>query len=293
MINKLVKATVVAATLFVPKLSYSQTPAVQVQAYGQHIGQNIVYQYQITNNIGQPLSAIEIGRFSDIGDSGASTTVDKLELSVFPVGFSIRHRFLTPSTGYIATSGWTGRVAFQEETNLHSFEFEDTQGIRSSQSAFAQGATRVFSIIVPKQDQSYLSGHFRASFGSGPPWNFGAPIQLIDVTPPQVSVKLGPSILWPANNKPAPIVATVTVRDDYDPAPEVRLESITCSETLAVDDVVGADAGKDDRQFSLKARRAGTDMSGRTYTVTYSATDASGNTARATAVVSVPHDQDK
>jgi hypothetical protein len=43
----------------------------------------------------------------------------------------------------------------------------------------------------------------------------------------------------------------------------------------------------------LAAKRAGNNPAGRIYTVTYSATDASGNKATASATVIVPHDQGK
>ena len=51
--------------------------------------------------------------------------------------------------------------------------------------------------------------------------------------------------------------------------------------------------GTDDRQFQLRAKRAGTKPAGRIYTITYSATDGSGNKATASATVTVPHDQGK
>jgi len=80
---------------------------------------------------------------------------------------------------------------------------------------------------------------------------------------------------------------------DPDPEPEIKLESITSTETLADGDIQDAQFGTDDRSFSLAAKRAGTNLAGRIYTVTYSATDASGNKATASATVTVPHDQGK
>jgi hypothetical protein len=116
-------------------------------------------------------------------------------------------------------------------------------------------------------------------------------MQLLDQTPPTLTVTLKPATLWPPNNKPIQVNATITTRDDYDPELEIKLESITVNETLASDDIQDAQLGTDDRNFSLAAKRDGNNMAGRSYTVTYSATDASGNKSTASTTVTVPHDQ--
>ncbi len=118
-------------------------------------------------------------------------------------------------------------------------------------------------------------------------------MEKIDNTPPALSVTLSPNTLWPQNDKLMPVTATITVKDDYDPEPEIKLESITASEALADGDIQDAKLGSDDRSFSLVAKRAGNNLAGRIYTVTYSATDASGNKATTSATVAVPHDQGK
>ncbi len=114
----------------------------------------------------------------------------------------------------------------------------------------------------------------------------------VDVMPPNLSFTLSPTTLWPPNGKLVSIHAAIVVQDDYDPAPEIKLESITANE-LADGDIQNAQIGTDDRDFYLAAKRAGNNMAGRIYTVTYSATDASGNKATASATVTVPHDQGK
>ncbi|MDD2776281.1 MAG: hypothetical protein PHU06_10020 [Gallionella sp.] len=57
-----------------------------------------------------------------------------------------------------------------------------------------------------------------------------------------------------------------------------------------MDDIRDARLGTDDRQFMFKAKSEGRNKAGRIYTVVYSATDASGNRAVATATVTVRHD---
>ena len=121
--------------------------------------------------------------------------------------------------------------------------------------------------------------------------------QVLDITPPKITVSVTPSRLAPPNHKLVPITATIVATDECDPNPQVRLVSITSSEPDnglgdgdTPGDISGATTGTDDRAFQLRAERAGTGP-GRTYTITYEAKDASGNTAQATATVLVPHDK--
>ena len=119
----------------------------------------------------------------------------------------------------------------------------------------------------------------------------------LDHTPPQVTVTLSPSALWPPNHRLVEVTATVAVTDDHDPHPTVTLVSITSSEPDnglgdgdTANDVQGADFGTDDRSFLLRAERSGTGP-GRTYTVTYEARDAAGNATTVTRKVLVTHDK--
>jgi hypothetical protein len=146
-------------------------------------------------------------------------------------------------------------------------------------------------------DEKYLKGNFMATIdydihdtNSKIEKIWGA-IELADTTPPTLSVSLSPVTLWPPNGKLVPITATITVKDDYDPAPEIQLISITANEVLDKDDAKGVQPGTDNRQFQLKAEREGKNKAGRIYTVTYSATDGSGNKTIASATVTVPHDE--
>lgn len=123
-------------------------------------------------------------------------------------------------------------------------------------------------------------------------------VEIADSTPPTLSVTLTPSTLWPPNRKMVPVTATINVRDDFDPNPVVQLVSITANEQLGKDDI-SVKGGKltniftDTRQFQIMAEREGKNKVGRIYTVTYTAFDGSGNQTRASATVTVPHDQGK
>lgn len=114
-----------------------------------------------------------------------------------------------------------------------------------------------------------------------------------DHVPPTLRVLASPGSLWPPNHKLVAISTAVTMSDDVDPSPTVALKSITCDDSCdPAQDIGGAELGTDDREFELRADRKGSG-SGRTYTITYSAMDASGNEATAVTTVMVPHDQGK
>jgi uncharacterized repeat protein (TIGR01451 family) len=124
-----------------------------------------------------------------------------------------------------------------------------------------------------------------------------APLEIRDVVPPQLSVSASPSQLWPPNHKFVPITVTVSVGDECDGTPHVRLVSIASNEGAGAPgsgntspDVRGADFGTDDRSFQLRAERSGSG-SGRVYTITYEAEDASGNVTTRTATVGVAKSQ--
>ncbi len=119
-----------------------------------------------------------------------------------------------------------------------------------------------------------------------------------DTTPPTISVSVSPDDLWPPNHRMDDIVASVVVADTCGPA-TVVLESVTSSEPdnaagngdgNTVNDIQGADTGTEDYFFQLRAERASSGT-GRVYTVTYTATDASGNEAGASTSVTVAHDR--
>lgn len=126
-----------------------------------------------------------------------------------------------------------------------------------------------------------------------------APLQILDVAPPTLTVSLSPSTLWAPNHKMELVTANIEVKDNCDPNPVITLVSIISSEPGSGyigagdqgPDIQGADIGTDDRSFYLRAERGTAGQStGRVYTITYSATDASGNTTLATATVTVPRD---
>jgi hypothetical protein len=130
---------------------------------------------------------------------------------------------------------------------------------------------------------------------------FGVFVAPADVTPPSISVTVTPNILWPPNHKMALVTPTITVSDDSDHSPVVKLISITMNEgdrvntydpnfdTTLTAGKTGGDIQVDQNgNVYLRAERSASG-SGRIYTLTYQAIDKSGNSRTATAAVLVPH----
>lgn len=124
-------------------------------------------------------------------------------------------------------------------------------------------------------------------------------VKIVDTTPPKLTLTVAPTSLWPPNHKLAQITASITVSDICDPNPTVRVVSITSNEPDnglgdgdTTDDIQEATFGTDDRSFLLRSERSG-GGNGRVYTVTYEASDASGNKTVRQATVTVAKSQGK
>jgi hypothetical protein len=117
-----------------------------------------------------------------------------------------------------------------------------------------------------------------------------------DTTPPEIDVVLNRDVLWPPNHKMADITANVTVSDICCATPTFVLTSVTSNEPdngkgdgNTVNDIQGVQTETPDLAFQLRSERSG-GGDGRIYTITYTATDCSGNTADDVVYVRVPHD---
>lgn len=283
------KSLSLGVMLLISTTAFAQPPVV-VRTYGQHVGGNIVYTQQVNNESERDVLSISIGEDTDYVSPNLPYTKTKGELTVFPLGSDVYRMEIKPGS-VSGPSGWTAELIQIE----HSGQYFIWRGPAYPEPTILPGQTATFRIVVPKYDAVYLTGHFSAHLaytdGKGP-WAYNGVMERLDITPPSLSVVLGPAVLRPSE-KLVSITATITMKDDYDPAPEVKLESITANEPLEKEDIKDAQIGTDDRQFKLKAEREGKNKAGRIYTVTYSATDASGNQATASATVTVPHDERK
>lgn len=118
-------------------------------------------------------------------------------------------------------------------------------------------------------------------------------VTIVDTTPPSFSLSVSPTDLWPPNHKLVTVVPTTETTDICDHDPVVTLISITSNEPD--NDIGGGNTSNDivvidDFNFKLRAERSGKGT-GREYTITYQADDASGNIASASTVVSVAHNR--
>jgi subtilisin family serine protease len=240
-------------------------------------------------------------RFDQVSASGATTVValDRSAAGSVPLGYSLvsglTYEILTTAVAsgnitvclavpWAATAG-----VFDKLRILHAEDgvFVD-RTIRAGVMAPDFGSKRVCALV------SSLD-----AFAVG----------MVDETiAPQLSVTLSPAVLSPANNQMVTVTATIVVSDNADPSPVITLMSIMTADGPSTqptdgstspsaslrtskhpkrEDVQGAVVGTDDRTFSLRAER-GERGAERVYTITYRATDRSGNSTDASATVVVP-----
>lgn len=129
--------------------------------------------------------------------------------------------------------------------------------------------------------------------------NFGdIVIQPTDREPPALTVTASPTTLWPPNHRLVD-VSVLTDAEDASGIASVILVSATSSELddapgdcdgATAEDIQGATLGSDDTLVSVRAERA-CDGPGRTYTLTYRATDRAGNSTESSTTIFIPHDE--
>lgn len=118
-------------------------------------------------------------------------------------------------------------------------------------------------------------------------------IEIVDTTPPELSVTGLPTEIWPPNHKMVRVTPRVVATDLCD-GDDVHVTLVITSNEA--DDGLGDGTTTGDwtirspSDFDLRAERSGTG-SGRVYSLVWTATDSSGNSTQVAARVGVPHDQ--
>ena len=116
-------------------------------------------------------------------------------------------------------------------------------------------------------------------------------LTVVDSTPPEFTLSVTPTMLWPPNHKIELITPSWTVSDECDAAPDVSLVGIVANEG---DNTIGDGHTSNDIQINedgsiyLRSERSGRG-SDRVYTITYQAMDDCGNITVRNATVSIPH----
>jgi uncharacterized protein len=137
-----------------------------------------------------------------------------------------------------------------------------------------------------REDALYEANPYRAS--DHDPIIIG--LDFCDDDAPQVAVRVAPTVLWPPNHRYMTVTSTVDIAGVEDEAFDIDLVSVTVNEPddgwgdgRTFNDIVVVD----DFTFRLRAERSRYGR-GRIYTITYAVTNACGNTALASAEVTVP-----
>lgn len=278
----------VSAGLIIP--AHAALPLVVIKTYGEHRAGNIVYHHRVTNNSACKVASFSIGEETDRVNMGVDYNILYGEIGTYPLGYVPVD--IDAGTGApisqgatVGLPGWTADImeidngsAYLEWTSI-----SDTPGAPSGQ-RLLPGQTADFSVTVPSMDAVYLTGHFSAYLGGGRgspcPTQYNDFMQKLDTTPPALTVTFTPAT-FRANGSMVTVNATIAVKDDYDPQPEIKLEYISPAKPS---DVVGAAIGTDDRQFQVSATTLGVP---KTYFAIYSATDGSGNYTRARATITI------
>jgi hypothetical protein len=159
--------------------------------------------------------------------------------------------------------------------------FDDVDGDLSAQISVTNGVDT----MVPG-DYEVL---YRVSDAAGNSAEARRQVRVVDTTAPTLDVTGLPTSLWPPDHRLVRIVPTVVAHDPCAGGPVVTLEvsSNEAENGLGDGDTSPDFVVRSPADFDLRAERAG-GGEGRVYTLVWTATDASGNTAQVSAHVTVP-----
>ena len=238
---------------------------VRVRVYAEHAIGRVVYHYQIENRGRSDLRQIILGCDCRPADHVAAPL-----LNIVPVGAQYRDSDYTDTEPELphdlvrAPPGW--RVLAHRPPGADKYWLEwhalGARGLGAGQTA------KGFSVAVPRADRAFLVGRYTAPERGVVGW-----LELLDATPPRLTLKLEDTTPA-ASGETARVRVLATADDDFDPAPRLTMESFVPDETAAADPIRWSRGGALARPLR--------------YTVTYTATDASGNTARSSLKVTIP-----
>lgn len=301
--------TALSVTAIMPVHAFDDPALAPITVYvkSEIVPEGVKYSYRVQNNSAKDINGSVAGNIASIAIGYDADRV-LYELNEEPKGYDY-FKNSTPATSYTAPKNWRFKVTRQDENPNLTVEWE-VASEPSFSHALANYAIKPgqslggFSVILPKADDAYANGHW-TSAPLGPDampttTTYSAPLIPESACPaPRLFVMLNPEMIWPPSQRLETINAQITVQDDIDPNPVIKLESITTNEPInPALDIGSADFGTDDRSFRVRSERhmpkkqaSGQKKTSRIYTVTYSATNSCGSSDIATATVIVPHDQ--
>lgn len=120
-----------------------------------------------------------------------------------------------------------------------------------------------------------------------------ATVTVLDQEPPVINnLAANPNVLWPPSHHMVTVAVTAESSDNCDAAPTCRIVEVTSNEPengLGDGDTAPDWETTGNLTVNLRAERSGTG-SGRIYTIAVECTDQAGNSAQASATVTIPHD---
>lgn len=241
-----------------------------VTAYGKHEIDPVtkkkwaVYQYKVQNNgtshnkPGAYAVAFTIGQRQIINDP----LLDSRKVGSIYSPIENKIKIFSPK-------GWRGEIGRLEESYLYAIDWEmidwdEPKSINRMALGIKPGTTMdSFIVKTAKADSTYVKTY---AIIQG---NDQIGVRRADTIAPKIKV---PYTVNSSTGKEGwiEVVTTPQVVDDYDPYPVALLTKITSNQTLLPDDVVAV-FDEETRNFQLKT------APNRTYTITYTGMDASGN----------------
>ncbi|MGG1639018.1 alginate lyase family protein [Paenibacillus sp. NRS-1760] len=197
-----------------------------------------------------------------------------------------------PATTDNAPAGWTNSDVTVE---LHATDAES--GVAATYYSINGGEPSIGSTVSIESEGFYTLQYWSVDH-VGNQEEVKTKLIQIDKTAPTVELNLSEKVLWPPNHRMVPITPEIFVKDLLSNV-NVVLQSITSNEPDdglgdgdTANDIQEAEWNTYDLEFLLRAERSGLGA-GRTYTVTYLATDEAGNQASTSVDVWVPHSSEK